>query len=44
LGNISLRTGEKLTWDPRAERVVNHPEANQFLSKDYRTPWTLPAV
>jgi hypothetical protein len=44
LGNISLWTGEKLKWDPVAERIVNHPEANQYLTKDYRKPWTLPSV
>ncbi len=44
LGNISLWTGEKLTWDPAAERILNHPEANQYLTKDYRKPWTLPSV
>jgi len=44
LGNISLWTGEKLTWDPVAERIVNHPEANRFLTKEYRKPWTLPGV
>jgi predicted dehydrogenase len=44
LGNISLWTGEKLTWDPAAERFLNHPEANQFLTKEYRKPWALPSV
>jgi predicted dehydrogenase len=44
LGNISLWTGEKLKWDPVAERIVNHPEANQYLTKEYRGPWTLPSV
>ncbi len=44
LGNISLWTGEKLKWDPDAERIVNHPEANQYLTKEYRGPWTLPKV
>jgi predicted dehydrogenase len=44
LGNISLWTGEKLTWDPAAERITNHQEANQYLTKEYRKPWTLPAV
>ena len=28
LGNIALRTGEKLKWDAAAERITNHPEAN----------------
>jgi predicted dehydrogenase len=44
LGNISLLTGEKLKWDPVAERVVNHPEANAYLTKEYRRPWTLPSA
>jgi len=44
LGNISLWTGEKLKWDPVAERIVNHPEANQHLTKEYRKPWNLPNV
>jgi predicted dehydrogenase len=44
LGNISLWTGEKLKWDPVAERVLNHPEANQYLTKEYRKPWALPSV
>jgi predicted dehydrogenase len=44
LGNISLWTGEKLRWDPVAERITNHESANQYLTKEYRKPWTLPAV
>ncbi len=44
LGNISLWTGEKLQWDPVAERITNHESANQYLTKEYRKPWTLPAV
>jgi hypothetical protein len=44
LGNIALWTGEKLKWDAAAERFTNHPEANRFLSKEYRAPWSLPIV
>jgi predicted dehydrogenase len=44
LGNISLWTEEKLTWDPSAERITNHTAANQYLTKEYRKPWTLPSV
>ncbi len=32
------------SWDPVAERIVNHPAANQYLTKEYRKPWTLPSV
>jgi len=44
LGNISLWSGEKLKWDAASERIVNHPEANQYLTKEYRKPWTLPTL
>jgi len=44
LGNIALRTGEKLKWDAAAERITNHPEANTLLTKEYRKPWALPEV
>jgi predicted dehydrogenase len=42
LGNISLWTGEKLKWDAAKERIVNHPESNRYLTKEYRKPWSLP--
>jgi predicted dehydrogenase len=45
LGNMALWTGEKLRWDGKAERVTNHAEANQHLSRThYRAPWALPTV
>ena len=44
LGNVALHVGEKLKWDADAERITNHPEANQLLTKEYRRPWTLPEV
>jgi predicted dehydrogenase len=44
LGNISLWTGEKLKWDPALERIVNHADANLYLTKEYRKPWALPNV
>ncbi len=44
LGNIALRTGEKLKWDAAAERITNHPEAKALLTKEYRKPWALPEV
>ena len=45
LGNIALRTGEKLKWDATAERVTNHEAANAYLVRqEYRAPWTLPTV
>ena len=31
-----------LTWDAKAERVTNDPEANQLLGYEYRAPYKLP--
>jgi predicted dehydrogenase len=42
LGNIAYRTGEKIKWDAEAERVTNHPQANDFLTREYRVPYILP--
>jgi hypothetical protein len=44
LGNIALRCDEKLKWDAVTERIINHPEANSLVSKEYRKPWELPVV
>jgi predicted dehydrogenase len=41
LGNMSYRTGHKLVWDPKAERVSNYEPANEFLTRHYRAPWHL---
>jgi len=36
LGNISMRLGRKLNWDPTAEEFVDDSEANQFLRREQR--------
>lgn len=41
LGNIALRTGEKLHWDANAERFTNSDAANQLLARTPREPWDL---
>jgi predicted dehydrogenase len=41
LGNIAVRTGRKITWDPVKEQIVGDPEANAMLTKPYRKPWVL---
>jgi predicted dehydrogenase len=41
LGNIAMRLGRKLHWDPAAERFTDSDEANQMLSKPMRSPWHL---
>jgi predicted dehydrogenase len=44
LGNIAIRTGRKLKWDPVAETIVGDPEAAAMLSRPYRAPWSLPST
>ncbi len=40
-GNIAMRLGRKLTWDPENETFVDDDEANQMLRRPYREPWSL---
>lgn len=41
LGNIAMRLGRKLHWDPAAERFTDSEEANQMLTRPMRSPWRL---
>ncbi len=43
LGNIALRSKQRIEWDARNERVTNHAEANNLLFRPYRAPWVLPS-
>jgi predicted dehydrogenase len=41
LGNIARWAGRKLQWDPVKERFVGDEEANKFVERPMRAPWTL---
>jgi len=41
LGDISMRLGRKLQWDPTKEEFVGDAEANRMLSKPMRGHWRL---
>ena len=41
LGNIALRLGRKLQWDPVKEEFIGDEEANRWLFRPYRAPWSL---
>jgi len=42
LGNIAMRfAGKKLEWDGPNLRFTNVPEANKFVSKEYRKGWEI---
>jgi predicted dehydrogenase len=41
LGNISMRLGRPLQWDPEKERFVGDDEANGHLAREQRAPYTV---
>jgi hypothetical protein len=41
LGIASLRANSRLVYDPANMRVTNTDAANQFLTREYRSGWTL---
>lgn len=41
LGDIAMRLGRKLKWDPDAERFINDASANRLLSRPTRSHWHL---
>jgi len=41
LCDVAVRTGRKITWDPKQEEIVGDPEAAKRLHRDMRAPWTL---
>jgi predicted dehydrogenase len=44
LGNIAMKLGRKLKWDPEKERVIGDDSANALLDRPRRKPWELPKV
>lgn len=41
LGNIAIRLGRKINWDPAKEVIVGDEEAATWVSRPYRAPWSL---
>lgn len=41
LGNIALRVGRDLRWDPDREAFLDDPGASALLNRSYRAPWSL---
>jgi len=42
LGNIAVRTGKKVIWDPKKREITGDPELAKWVSRPYRAPWKLP--
>ncbi len=39
--NIAWKTGRQIRWDGSNEQVLDHPEPNAMVTKEYRKPWAL---
>lgn len=44
LGNIALRLGRQLKFDPQSETFVDDPQADAMLTRQYREPYVVPAI
>lgn len=42
LGNIALRTGRTIQWDPVSEQIVGDADLARWMHRPYRAPWVLP--
>ncbi len=42
LANIAARVGAILEFDPQAEEITNHAEANELVRREYRDHWGTP--
>lgn len=43
LGNLAVRSGKRIEWDAKNLKCTNVPEANQYVSREYRKGWSLGA-
>jgi len=41
LGNVATLVGETIEFDPLEMKVVNNPQANAALEREYRHGWSL---
>jgi len=41
LGNAAIRAGKPIEWDAENMKITNLPDANKFVRREYRDPWSL---
>jgi hypothetical protein len=44
LGVLAIRLGRKLNWDPAKETFINDKEANSYLAREMRKPWSYDTI
>ncbi|PYV18190.1 MAG: oxidoreductase [Acidobacteria bacterium] len=43
LGIVAYRSGKRIEWDPKTMRIASAPDAERFLTREYRKGWELPS-
>jgi predicted dehydrogenase len=41
LGNVALRSGRRIVWNAKLEKVEGDQAGSKYLSREYRKPWKL---
>ncbi|MGC6456419.1 MAG: Gfo/Idh/MocA family protein [Coraliomargaritaceae bacterium] len=41
MGDLCIRTGETLRWDPKEETIIGSNDAMSWMHRPMRSPWTL---
>ncbi len=41
LGNIAMKLGRKVRWNPQTEEVIDDPKAAEMLDRPMRAPWMI---
>ena len=41
LGNVAIRTGEKIEWDAKRLKATNLDSAAKYIRREYRKGWSL---
>jgi predicted dehydrogenase len=41
LGNVALRSGRRIVWNAKTEKIEGDGVASKYLSREYRRPWKL---
>jgi predicted dehydrogenase len=41
MGDIAIRTGRKITWNPVVGEVIGDPDANKIFNRELRKPYTV---
>ncbi|MGI6454834.1 MAG: Gfo/Idh/MocA family protein [bacterium] len=44
LALISWQVGREVRWNPETKEITGDPEAQKLMSREYRSPWTLPEI